>query len=88
MFGLLTLSRYYYLILVIVPLTEPERRVRLLFAVNTALLAWTLVDREAAYQWGHFLWLAYFGSYWVDRVNLSRLARCLTNPTKPLSIRG
>jgi hypothetical protein len=65
MFGLLTLSRYYYQIMGIVALTENEHRTRILFALNAAFIGWLLLDRMQAYQWGHFLWLAYFGSYWV-----------------------
>jgi len=66
MFGLLTLSRYYYLILAVVPFTERERRVRWLFGVNAVMILWIILNQEAAYRWGHFLWVGYFASYWLN----------------------
>jgi hypothetical protein len=64
MFGAITLSRYYYQIVAIVPLGEPDYRTRALFALNAVFIAWLLTNRMQAYQFGHFLWLAYFMTYW------------------------
>jgi hypothetical protein len=63
-FGLLTLSRYYYLVLAVLPLEHSESRARMLLGVNALLFAWSLWAWDTVYTWGQLAWLLFFVSYW------------------------
>lgn len=65
MFGLITLSRYYYLILAVLPLQDDLTQIRRLFALSTLLISWSVINRGSAYHWSHLLWIGYFASYWI-----------------------
>lgn len=60
MFGVLTLSRYYYLILAVMTLEHSERYTRGLLGLNAVLFAWWLLDWHGVYVYGSILWIAFF----------------------------
>lgn len=59
MFGLLTLSIYYYLTLVIVPLWYPEKWTRRLLLIN-ALIPLSLIFQWSLMPYVHWLYFAFF----------------------------
>lgn len=59
-YGLLTLSRYYWQMLILIPLFEDERSVQWLFAANAATYILKSIDREIAWQYLGVIWMVYF----------------------------
>lgn len=59
MFGLLTLSIYYYLILAVIPIWYGARWGRCLLLVNGIILVWMLFDFHGATVYRHWLWFIF-----------------------------
>lgn len=59
-FALLTLSRYYWQMLILVPLFGSERERRWLFICNFAVYLFMAVDRDASWQYSGIIWCVYF----------------------------
>lgn len=60
-FGVLTLSRYYYLILATSIIEHEEWVIRLMFILNTLLFCWRGLNKEMAHSYSHLLWIVFFG---------------------------
>jgi hypothetical protein len=60
MFALLTLSRYYFLLLSVVVVWYGERWGRWLLVVNTFFLAWMLIEIESFFIYSDWLWVVFF----------------------------
>lgn len=60
-FGVLTLSRYYYLMLATIAIEHEEWVIRLFFILNTLLFCWRALNKEMAHSYSHLLWIVFFG---------------------------
>lgn len=59
-FALLTLSRYYWQALILIPLFGSERERRWLFTCNFAVYLFMALDRDASWQYAGIIWVVYF----------------------------
>lgn len=60
MFGLLTLSQYYYLILAVIPIWYGEKWGRRLLLVNSLIIAWMFINPDSAFVYRNGLWILFF----------------------------
>ncbi|MEO1666707.1 MAG: glycosyltransferase family 87 protein [Chloroflexota bacterium] len=64
MFSLLTLSRYYFVLVAIEGMKDDERPLRALFAFNAVMLFWIGIDTTSAFIYGQIGWIIIFALYW------------------------
>lgn len=60
MFGLLTLSGYYYLILSVIPVWYGVRWTKIALVINSIIFVWGIVDYHGSTVYAHWLWFIYF----------------------------
>jgi hypothetical protein len=60
MFGIVTLSRYYYLILGVIPIWYGEKWGRALLMVNAIIMGWMIVDNQSGFILNAWLWFGFF----------------------------
>jgi|GEM_PF-2920077 len=64
MYALITLSRYYYVVLAIEGMKDDDRPIRALFAYNAVMLMWIGIDTNSAFIYGQLGWIIIFALYW------------------------
>ena len=79
MFATITLSRYYYQILITIPLFSSEAAIRRLFLLNFVIAVWSAIHWDMALQYGGLLWIAYFAFEGVLRLASWRGMKRLCN---------
>lgn len=60
MFGLITLSRYYYLILAVVPIWYGEKWARAMLMINAIIIGWMILDNQSGFILNAWLWFIFF----------------------------